>query len=132
MQRYRLTTLIDITRSQASRSETDHIKIGQQSNFNTFLQSIGLRSNIEWTEDPIRHEGRLPKPFDGRAAFWVWEFDVERDEVFFKNGDPVGHLHDDLNAVPILPTLTNTADITPATIQTQGIGINTWVEIIWS
>ena len=130
MQRYRLTTLIDITRSQASRIETDRIKIGQQANFNTFLQSIGLRSNIDWSEDPVRHEGRLPEPFDGRAAYWVWEFEVERDEVYLKDNDPVGLLIDDLHGVPVIPDLTNTADISPSAIQVRGPQLNTWITII--
>lgn len=130
MQRYRLTTLIDITRSQASRIESDRIKIGQQANFNTFLQSIGLRSNIDWSEDPVRQEGRLPEPFDGRAAYWVWEFEVERDEVYLKDNDPVGLLIDDLHGVPVIPDLTNTADISPSAIQAKGPQLNTWLTII--
>lgn len=130
MQRYQLITLIDITRSQASRSETNQIKIGQQSNFNTVVQSIGLRSNIEWIRDPVKHYGRLPEPFEGKAAYWTWEFDVERQDIYLKDGNPVGHLIDDLDGVPIITTLENTADIDPAVIQTTGKGINTIVKII--
>jgi hypothetical protein len=130
MQRYKITTLIDITRTQASRSETDRIKIGQQANFNAFLQSIGLRSNVEWTKDPVKFNGRLPEPFDGRAAYWIWEFEVERQDVYLKDDDPVGHLKDDLHGVPIVADLENTADISPAAVQTLGKYINTWVEII--
>jgi hypothetical protein len=130
MQRYKITTLIDITRSQASRSETDKLKVGQQSNFNTFLQSIGLRSNIEWTSDPVKHTGRLPDPLDGKASHWVWEFEVERDDVFLKANDPVGHLVYDLHGVPIIADLENTAEISPAAIQTSGDNVNTWAEII--
>jgi len=130
MQRYKITTLIDITRTQASRSETDQIKIGQQANFNSFLQSIGLRSNIEWTKDPVKIVGRLPDPFDGRAAYWTWEFEVERQDVFLKNNDPVGHLRDDLHSVPVITNLENTVDIFPSVIQTLGNNINTTIEII--
>jgi hypothetical protein len=130
MQRYRIITIVDITRSRASRSETDRIKIGQQSNFNTFLQSIGLRSNIDWVQDPVKRDGRLPDPLDGKAAHWIWEFDAERQDVFLKDQDPVGHLKDDLHGVPVIASLENTVDISPAAIQTTGEHINTWIEII--
>ncbi len=33
MARYTIITLVDITRTQPTRSETDKIKLGQQSNF---------------------------------------------------------------------------------------------------
>ena len=130
MQRYKITTLIDITRSQAVRSETDKIKIGQQANFNSFLQAIGIRSNVEWIEDPVKHTGRLPEPFDGKANHWIWEIDVERDDVFLKDSNPVGHLIDDLHGVPIVIDLENNADISPSAVQTKGNNINTWVQII--
>lgn len=130
MNRYRITTLVDITRSNASRSETDRLKLGQQANFNTLLQTIGMRSNIEWYRDPEMHTGTLPEPFEGKANHWIWEFESERDQVFQKGTDPVGLLLDDLNNVPIIPNLKNSADIYPAAFQTQGNQLNIWVEII--
>jgi hypothetical protein len=130
MQRFRITTLIDITRSRASRSETDKTKIGQQSNFNSFTQSIGLRSNIEWKEDPQKNQGRLPEPIEGKAAHWVWEIEIERDDTYLKDNDPCYFLREDLHGVPIIVDLENTADITPPAIQTRGNNQNTWIEII--
>ena len=130
MQRYRITTLVDITRSQASRIETDKLKIGQQANFNTFLQSIGLRANISWIQDPVKHTGSLPYPLEGKANHWIWEVDVESQDVFLKNGDPVGHLKDDLHGVPIIDFLENSQELTPPVIQISGDNQNTWIEII--
>lgn len=127
--RYQIITLVDITRSNANRSETDKLKVGQQANFNSLIQAIGMRANIEWHQDPQRHNGRIPL-LDGKAVHWIWEFDVERDAVFQKGDDPVGHLVDDLNNVPIIPDLTNSADLYPAAFQTQGDNLNTWVSII--
>jgi hypothetical protein len=130
MQKYKIVTLIDITRSNISRSETDKIKIGQQANFNTFLQAIGLRANIEWDQDPIKQVGRLPECLDGKAAYWTWEFETERDDIFLKGADPVGHLRDDLHGVPIVDYLENSVELSPAAIQLMGNNLNTWVEII--
>jgi hypothetical protein len=130
MERYKIITLVDITRTNCPRNEPDPVKVGQQANFNSVLQAIGLRSNMTWDKDPEMHTGRLPDNLDGKANHWVWEFVVERDFVFLKETDPVGLLVDDLNGVPIITDLNNNADISPAAIQTKGNNINTWVKIM--
>ena len=130
MARYQIVTLIDITRSHPAREETDKIKLGQQANFNSLLQAIGLRSNVTWLRDPKQHTGRLPEPAQGKATHWIWEFDCERDEVFSQDRDPVYLLVHDLNHVPVIVDLENSEDIDPAAFQTQGDMINTWVTMI--
>lgn len=130
MERYRLITLVDITRSGASRSETDKIKIGQQANFNSLIQTIGIRSNIEWTKDPVKDNGRLPVGEQGKAVYWTWEFITERDDVFKEGDNKAFLLLRDLHGVPIVDLLENSVDLTPPVFQTLGDRINTWVEII--
>ena len=130
MARYKIITLIDITRSKPAREETDRILLGQQANFNSLLQAIGLRSNIEWLKDPTKHTSALPDRLGGKATHWIWEFECERDEVFLHNNDPVYLLVQDLNRVPVVTNLTNSADIDPAAFQTQGASINTWVTMV--
>jgi hypothetical protein len=130
MARYTIITLIDITRSQPTREETDKIKLGQQANFNSLVQAIGMRSNVTWQKDPKKHTGRLPDPASGKAIHWIWEFDCERDQVFLQDGDPVYLLTHDLNHVPVIADLENSEDIDPAVFQTQGDMINTWVTMI--
>ena len=127
MPRYQIVTLVDITRTNPTRSETDQHLLSQQANFNTLLQSIGLRSNVEWTVDPTECKGILPHPLEGKANYWTWTFEVERDEVFNKDGDPVGLLLDDLHGVPIISQLNNSVDIDPPVFQTQGPNTNIWV-----
>ena len=130
MTRYKIITLIDITRTNPSRSEQDGTILGQQANFNTFIQGIGMRSNVEWDRDPIMKNGVLPLPFEGKANYWTWEFSVERDQVFEQDGDPVALLREDLHNIPIVSNLMNDVDLYPAAIQTQGDSINTYVCII--
>jgi len=130
MERYKLITLVDITRSGASRSETDKIKIGQQANFNSLIQTIGLRSNIEWSNDPVKDTGRLPVGEQGKAVHWIWEFTTERDDVFKEGNNKVLLLLKDLHGVPIVDLLENSADLSPPAFQTSGDHQNTWVEII--
>ena len=130
MARYQIVTLVDITRTNPSRSETDQHLLGQQANFNSLVQAIGMRSNVAWQKDPKKHTGRLPDPASGKATYWIWEFDCERDQVFLQDGDPVYLLTHDLNHVPVIVDLENSEDIDPAAFQTQGDMINTWVTMI--
>lgn len=127
MECYKIITLVDITRSGATRAETDKIKIGQQANFNSLLQAIGLRANVVWSTDPKMKTGRLPNPLDGKANHWIWEFDVEREDVFLKGSDSVGLLVDDLNGVPVVDRLNNTAEINPSVFISKGPKSNIWV-----
>jgi hypothetical protein len=127
MERYKIITLVDITRSEASRDETNKIKLGQQANFNTLLQTIGLRSNIEWLVDPKMEKGRIPHQ-DGKANHWIFEFDTERELLFYKDDtDPTGLLMDDLHGVPIVDQLNNSIDIHPTIFATRGENTNTWI-----
>lgn len=130
MARYQIISLIDITRSKATRSESDRLRVGQQANFNSLIQAIGMRANVEWTTDPKFNDGILPFPLTGKCIHWSWEFETEHDYIFHKGDDPTGHLADDLNGVPIITNLNNSMDIHPAAFQTYGNSINTWVKII--
>ena len=127
MERYRIISLVDITRSRASRSETDRIKIGQQANFNSLIQAIGIRANIEWDSDPKECHGRFPEIIEGAGAYWLWEFTTERDSVFLKNDDPVWLLREDIHGVPIVDGLNNTVDLAFPIFQTKSNHQNIWV-----
>ena len=130
MPRYKIVTLVDITRTDAKKTDEDQKKIKQQSNFNSLRQAIELRSNVEWTRDPVKYDGRLPDDLEGKASHWIWEFEVEREDVFLNDSDPVALLRDDLHGVPVISDLENTYTLDPAAIQTKGKNINTWVYII--
>jgi hypothetical protein len=130
MPRYRITTLIDITRTDPDKADPDLFRHHQQANFNSLRQTIELRSNVEWRQDPIKQQGRLPEPFDGHASHWIWEFENEREDLFLKDSDQTLLLKEDLHGVPVITGLGETADISPSAIQTLGKNINTWVEII--
>ncbi len=130
MARYKIVTLVDITRSDPSRKETDPIKIGQQANFNSLIQAIGLRSNVDWVRDPKKHTGRLPDDIEGKANHWIWEFDCEREDVFLKDNDPCALLKDDIHGVPVVGQLENSVDLNPSAFQTRNGNQNTWITII--
>lgn len=114
MSSYTITTLIDITR--------------QGSNFNILLLTVGLRSNVTWSLDPVKELGKIPFS-DGKAAYWSWTFDTEQSDLFLKDNDPVGLLLDDLNGVPVITGLEDTAYFKKDAFITQGELTNTWVSI---
>jgi hypothetical protein len=128
MARYQIITLVDITRSNPDRSELDKTKLGQQANFNSLLQAIGLRANVTWEQDPEMKDGRLPHPRTGKANHWIFEFDTERELLFYKDdNNPTGLLVDDLHGVPIIDQLNNSIDIHPSIFATKGENTNTWI-----
>jgi hypothetical protein len=129
MARYQIVTLVDITRTTPSRSETDHVKLSQQANFNSLVQAIGIRSNVTWDRDPVAELGRVPNQ-DFKAMHWHWEFFVEREQVFLKDHDPVGLLKSDLDGVPIVAGLGDSVELAPACFFSQGDRINTWIREI--
>ena len=125
MARYEIITVVDITRTNPARDETDRVKLGQQANFNCLVQAIGMRSNVTWVLDPESHTGRLPIG-QGKANHWIWQFDAEREDVFLNQGDPVALLVDDLDGVPIVDRLNNTVELTPAVFRSRGDNTNIW------
>lgn len=128
MERYKVITLVDITRSQPSRNETDRLKLGQQSNFNSLMQTIGLRANVVDFVDPVYKKGTLPDPFDGKAAYWTFEFTVEQDNVFGTQDNPTLLLDQDLHGVPAVDQLNNTIDMKVSVFDTKSSNMNTFVK----
>jgi len=130
MARYRIITLVDITKSNPSRTDPDRIRQGQQSNFNTLLQTVTLRANAESSIDPKSSNSTLPFNIGGKAKHWIWEFETDREAVFQKGDDPVGLLLEDIHGVPVIPDLTNIAVIEPSVFQTSGDNQNIWINLI--
>ena len=127
MPTYELITLVDITRSQPKRTDTDKLRLAQQANFNTLCQAIGLRSNFEYYQNPIQETGSLPRDIGGKATYWRWTFVTERDDTFLEGNDQTLLLRKDLHYIPIIDGLNNSVDIDPAVFSTEGKNINTWV-----
>jgi hypothetical protein len=127
MARFQIITLVDITQTNPHRSETDQHLLSQQANFNSLIQAIGLRSNVVWLSSPKERNGALPRDIDGKAVYWTWTFDVERDDVFLRDGNSVALLIDDLNGVPVIPNLNNSVELDPACFISKGETANIWV-----
>jgi len=106
---YRLITLIDITATGQYRFDPLRQKEqNQQQNFDTVLQTLGLRANTYFYMKPRILESNGKKfGFSVNQSVKVWQFEwrMEIDDIFTANGDPLYWLRRDFNHIPIIPNL---------------------------
>jgi len=106
---YKLYTLVDITHTGQHRTETGKESLRwKEQNFQTLLQTLGIRANVSFTNSPIATEvsGRIVG-FDTDEIIRVWRFDfnTDRDDLYETKGDPVGFLIEDFTLVPYIAGL---------------------------
>ncbi len=109
MEDYKLYTFVDITHTGQYRAE-----IGKESarwkeqNFNTILQTLGIRANIHFHNDPIIIEVRgslVGFEADQVVRLWRFDFYTERNQLYKEADDPVKYLKDDFELVPYIQGL---------------------------
>lgn len=116
-------TLFDITRTNVNskRLTTTEIDVitynkqrAQQSNFETILQVISMRSQPEDITDPVKEHIKFSKnniwgsEYKNKKSLipvWAFNFTVNHDEVFENNISKLGNLFDDCNGVPMIVNL---------------------------
>jgi hypothetical protein len=106
---YKLYTFVDITHTGQYRAEPEKESARwKEQNFNTILQTIGIRANVYYNYNPIVTEvkGSLVG-FDTEQVVRLWRFDffTEREFIFEEDGDPVKYLKDDFGLVPYIQGL---------------------------
>ena len=125
---YKLYTLVDITHTGQYRNEPGKQKERwQEQNFNTVLQTLGIRSNVTYklSPTPLEVKGSLVG-FDTDEILRVWRFDfyTELDNVYEKEGDHVGLLKDDFMLVPYINGLNESMEQQHAVFTTEEPGSN--------
>jgi len=107
--RFKLSTLVDVTPTNARKGQ-DVLLQNQQANFNTIVNTIGLRTNA--TEFNVSVEKtdlkkyKFGKNYNGKHNVWTVEFFVEAEDSTNLN-----FLQQDFDFVPILTELTETANL---------------------
>lgn len=106
---YMIYTTVDITNTGQYRSEPGKESARwKEQNFQTLLQTIGIRANISYNKPPeqVQIKGTL-LGFETTNVVRAWRFDfyTERDNLFEFNGSPVGYLLEDFTAVPFISGL---------------------------
>jgi hypothetical protein len=115
---YRIHTTVDITSTGQYRKEVGKEQARlQQQNFDTLINTIGMRSNIEYKFPPkviVDYPEKYGMVGKTLCNIWIFDWNVELDYVFTDNGDDVAFLKQDFKLVPYIPDLTETIDCTPA------------------
>jgi len=125
---YKLYTLVDITHTNQTRSEPGkeflHL---QEQNFNTVLQTLGLRSNIWYNHGPVLMEvkGSLVG-FNTDEIIRVWRFDwsTERENLYREGDDDLSFLKQDFHLVPYISGLGELMEQQYAMFNTEEPGAN--------
>lgn len=114
--RVHVSTLVDITQSGERRGNTTEAK--QQANYNTLIQTLGLRilPELGAIEQSIKdckgsNFGELYQ-----SKHRVWEFDFEFN---YEGGLTEEMLLDDFDLIPFIKGLTETASLPHAVFRTR-------------
>jgi hypothetical protein len=121
---YKLYTTIDITHTGQFRNEPGReLERWQEQNFNTVLQTIGIRANITFRHAPEVFEmgGKVCGfEFDHTARIWRFDFYTEQDFMFELGNDRVGILKEMFAGVPFIADLTEQVQQNYAVFVTDG------------
>ena len=108
-------SLVDITATGVIRGRNhDSLDRNQQCNWETLLQCLGLRTQPQYIQEPTATEYDLELLdfgdfYSGSQKVWTWSWAVESPGVYDSNGQQIGGLLQDLEQVPIITGLTETA-----------------------
>jgi len=121
---YKLYTLVDITHTK--RPTTD-IERWKEQNFQTVLQTLGIRANVTYTQTPVVVETKgILVGFDTEEVIRVWRFDfiTDRNDLYKQDDNATGHLVNDFHLVPYINGLDELMDQQYAVFNTQNPGKN--------
>jgi len=122
--RFIVHTLVDITQTNARRADGDKFAYSQQQNYNTLVNTMGLRTNILPLSD-IKIEDRELEPnefgkdYTGTHRVWSFPFEVEAEDSL-----SVEMLEQDFDLVPIITDLDETIKINNNVFRTNGAKYN--------
>ena len=106
---YMLYTTVDITNTGQYRTEPGkEVDRWKEQNFQTVLQTLGMRANISFNKKPkvIEISGNV-FGFNTNNIIRVWQFEfhTERENFFQSNDNPIGYLIEDFDGVPYISGL---------------------------
>lgn len=123
-------TLVDITNTGVTSFTPEKSKQrDQQRNWETVLQILGLKSQVLRIEQGVIEPQRIDAIRFGSAhqrelgftyPMWVFEFDVEFDDIYKLENDPYGRLKQDFDKVPIITGLDETYNAPLPIFYTEG------------
>ena len=116
LQFYTGYSLVDITATGVTRYRADQeFERDQQRNWETVLQTLGLKTQPLMLQDPVCIESNLNdgwefgETYQRRHRIWCWTFAVEHKDIYLQGNDPMAGLLADFEQVPIISGLNETA-----------------------
>jgi hypothetical protein len=122
---YTIYTLVDITDANISSPKVDAKGFYQSQNLNTFMQTIGLRtqpiiSSVRKLESQSTADYMFGTDFDNtQQTMWILTFVSDTDRAWFKQDDYTALLKTDFKFTPIHINLDDTATNNNEIIHTQ-------------
>lgn len=104
--RFKIKTLVDITETRARKGEDD-VLYGQQQNFMTLLNTLGLRTNINVVGSPSAEfiqAKEFGKDYKGEQKVWTQIIEVD-----YEDATNVDFMANDFDLVPVVSGLSETA-----------------------
>jgi hypothetical protein len=121
-------TLIDITNTRVNRpNQGTQLEYDQNRNFITLRQCIELRSIVSYNNPPTVELTELKDlkfgtKYTGRHNVWCFTFTPDRKGVYqSEDGNVIGYLMEDLQAVPIIKNLTETINTDKAIFECKDL-----------
>ena len=120
---------VDDLRNIINNQETWNISRNEQRNWETLVQCVSIRAQPIMLEAPtIENVSVAPLGFTGytgKKKVWTFEFGFETADVYLENDDPIKLLIQQLDIIPIVTGLRETASLTTSTMVTTGTKVNT-------
>ena len=116
MNTFELTTLVDITKTNARRGE-DKIAYGQQQNYMSVVQTLGLRTNVGISDPLFKKQKAVGFGSDYATKtlnVWRCTITVEQDE-----SHSVEMMQQDFNLIPFIKDLNENVNLTEAVFWTS-------------
>jgi hypothetical protein len=114
--RYVGYTLVDITPTGVIRdSALQQMQRNQQRNWETVIQCISLLTQPNMLKWDIVDSEKVTEYFDfgemyqGSQKVWMFEFSVDRSDIFGQESDPVEYLANCFDEVPVIVGLEESA-----------------------
>ncbi len=115
--RFKFHTLVDITKTEARFSKSDPTW-HQQQNYLTFLQTLGLRVNVEIEKlqsDTVGLDNlNFGTAYKGNHKVWTGEFSIE-----YEDGLSLEMLENDFHLVPVINNLEETVKLKDCVFDTK-------------
>ena len=116
--RFIIDTVVDVTETNARRGQAEKFSLDLQANYNTLLQTIGLRCNAEPISltATIKDVSKLGfgDAIKGKQRVWTFEFNNP-----YEGALTVDMLNDDFDLIPIINNLNETANINNSIFSTK-------------